>query len=55
MSVLSIVDDPKEELKRKEKEQAEKVKNMPGLQFAATDQQKGQDESLGGEADGEEE
>lgn len=55
LSVLSIVDDPKEELKRKQEEQAEKVKNMPGLPFAATDQQKGQDESLGGEADGEEE
>lgn len=55
LSVLSIVDDPKEELKRKQEEQAEKVKNMPGLQLAATDQQKGQDKSLGGEANGEEE
>ena len=55
LSVLSIVDDPKEELKRKQEEQAEKVKNMTGLPFTAIDQQKGQDESLGGEADGEEE
>lgn len=55
LSVLSVVDDPKEELKRKQQEQAKRVKNMPGWQFAATDQQKNQEEPVGGEADGEEE
>lgn len=47
LSVLSIVDDPKEELKRKLQEQSDQAKNAPGWQFSATDQQ------VGGEEDGE--
>lgn len=49
LSVLSIVDDPKEELKQKLQEQSDQAKNAPGWQFAATDQQ------VGGEEDDEEE
>lgn len=45
LSVLSIVDDPKAELERKQQEQ-------PSWQLAATDQQKSQHGLLDGEADG---